>query len=374
MPAPSNFIPVNQPLLNGNEALYLRDCVESGWISSEGPYVQRFEEAFSQHLGGRECITVSNGSDALDLAVAVLDLQPGDEVILPAFTIISCVQAILRSGATPVLVDCDPLSWNMTPEAVAARITPRTRAIMAVHIYGLPVDMDPILEVARPLGIKVIEDAAEAIGLTYKGRRCGALGDIATFSFFANKHVATGEGGMVATADPAFAARCRSLRNLAFGPRRFVHEELGWNMRLTNLQAAVGLAQIERLEHTVDRKRRMGARYFELLEGIRGCTLPLRATPDAENVFWVFGLVLDDDVPFDAGEAMKRLGQAGIGTRPFFWPLHEQPVFCRQGMFAGECYPVSERLARRGFYVPSGVAITDAQIERVAAAVRQLLA
>ena len=272
---------------------------------------------------------------------------------------------MVRAGATPVLVDCDADTWNATADRIADRITPRTKAIMVVHIYGLPVDMDPVLELARRHGLKIIEDAAEMHGQTYKGRPCGSLGDISTFSFYPNKLVTTGEGGMVLTDDSGVAERCRALRNLCFQPgKRFVHEDLGWNFRISNLQAAVGVAQLERLDEFVARKRRIGAAYQERLRDIPGLQLPVARTAYAENIYWVFGVVLDEDVPFDAAEAMKRLAARGIGTRPFFWPMHEQPVLRRMGLFAGETYPNAERLARRGFYLPSGLPLTGAADRR----------
>lgn len=370
-----SFVPVNEPVLDGNEEAYLVDCVRSGWISSEGPYVARFEAALAARVGRRHGIAVANGSVALEVAVAALGLKAGDEVILPAFTIISCAAAVVRAGAVPVLADCDPRTWNMDPDRVRERITPRTRAIMVVHIYGLPTDLDPILALAREHGLKVIEDAAEMHGQTYRQRPCGSFGDISTFSFYPNKHITTGEGGMLVTDDAQLAENCRSLRNLCFKPeQRFIHDELGWNFRMSNLQAALGVAQLERLDEFVARKRRMGARYTELLEGTAGLQLPQPATEYAKNIYWVFGVVLDDDVGLDACEAMRQLTKQGIGTRPFFWPMHEQPVFRKMGLFTGECYPVAERIARRGFYLPSGLALTDGQIERSAAALRDLLA
>jgi len=257
---------------------------------------------------------------------------------------------------------------------IESRITPRTRAVMVVHIFGLPVDMDPVLALARRRGLKVIEDAAEVIGQTYRGRPCGSFGDLSTFSFYPNKHVTTGEGGMVLADDSVLAEKCRGLRNLCFKPeQRFLHDELGWNFRLTNLQAALGVAQLEKLHRSVATKRRMGARYTELLAGTRGLQLPVAKTAYADNIYWVYGMVLDDDVPFDAKEAMARLGKQGIGTRPFFWPMHEQPVLRRMGLFEGESYPVSERIARRGFYIPSGMALTEAQMDECAAIVREVL-
>jgi perosamine synthetase len=367
-------IPVNEPLLDGNEKKYLLECIDSGWISSEGPFVKRFEEAFAARVGRRHGIAVCNGSAALDTAVAALGIGPGDEVILPAFTIISCAASVVRAGATPVLVDSDPATWNMDPGQIESRLTKRSRAIMAVHTYGLPSDMDPILALARRHGLAVIEDAAEMHGQDYRGRPCGSFGALSTFSFYPNKHVTTGEGGMVVTDDPALAERCRSLRNLCFRPEaRFVHDELGWNFRMTNLQAALGLAQLERLENFVQRKRAMGREYTRLLAGTRGIRLPLHRTGYAESIYWVYGVVLEDAAGMDAREAMRRLGAAGIGTRPFFWPMHQQPVFEKMGLFAGERYPVAEMLARRGFYLPSGLALTPEQIAAAAQCLKELL-
>lgn len=371
----SDFIPVNEPLLNGNEKKYLLECIDTGWISSEGPFVKQFEELFAKRVERNHGIAVANGSGALDIAVQALQLGPGDEVILPAFTIISCAASIVRAGATPVLVDADPVTWNMNVGQVAERITPRTKAILVVHIYGLPVDLDPIIELALKHDLRIIEDAAEMHGQNYNGIPCGSFGDISTFSFYPNKHLTTGEGGMLVCDDPELAERCRGLRNLCFQTKkRFVHEELGWNYRMTNLQAALGLAQLERLDDFVERKRAMGRRYTALLRDIDGYQLPLERTAYAENIYWVYSLVLDDSIPFDAEEAMKRFAAAGIGTRPFFWPMHEQPVFKRMGLFTDESYPVAERLARRGFYLPSGLAMTEQQLERVAAVTREVFA
>lgn len=372
------FIPVNEPLLDGNEERYLVECVRTGWISSEGPFVARLEEGLARRMGRRHAIAVCNGSAALDAAVAALRLTPGDEVILPAHTIISCAAAVVRAGAVPVLADCDPQTWNVTAEGVAACITPRTRAIMAVHIFGLPAPMSGILALAEKHGLAVIEDAAEAIGQTCngpvcQGRPCGGLGTISCLSFYPNKHVTTGEGGMILTDDDALAERCRSLRNLCFQKRRFIHEELGWNFRMSNLQAAVGVAQLERLDGFLVRKRAIGALYDRLLAGTPGLQLPLAKTPDADNLYWVYGVVLDDAVPLDADEAMRRMAKAGVGTRPFFWPLHEQPVLRRMGFFAHDRHPVAERIARRGFYLPSGLAATDAQLEASAERLKRML-
>lgn len=370
----AEFVPVNEPLLDGNEKKYLNECIDTGWISSEGPFVRKFEELLAARVGRKHGVAVCNGSAALDVAVVALGIGSSDEVILPTFTIISCAAAIVRSGAKPVLVDSDPLTWNMDVNQIEEKITPKTKAIMVVHIYGLPVDMDPVLALAEKYGLMIIEDAAEVHGLDYKGEPCGSFGDISTFSFYPNKHITTGEGGIVLTDDEKLAERCRSLRNLCFQTKkRFVHEELGWNFRMSNLQAAVGLAQLERLDDFVSRKRRMGAAYTELLRDMSSLQPPVAKTDYAENIYWVYGLVIGDDLPLDAGDIMHRLGEKKIGTRPFFWPMHEQPVFKKMGLFAGENYPVAERIARRGFYIPSGLALTGEQIEKVVSAIRSIL-
>ncbi len=369
-----DFIPVNEPLLDGNEKKYLLECIESGWISSEGPFVKEFEQKFAIRMNRKHGIAVCNGTAALDASVDALGIGAGDEVIMPTFTIISCIGQIIRSGATPVLVDSDPVTWNMDVSQIEAKITPRTKAIMIVHIFGLPVDVDPVLDIAKRYGLKVIEDAAEMHGQTYKGRSCGSFGDISTFSFYPNKHITTGEGGMILTDDDDLAETCRSLRNLCFQPhKRFVHERLGWNMRMTNMQAALGLAQLERLDEFVERKRRMGARYTEILKDLNGVQLPLAKTEYADNIYWVYGLVFDDSTGMDAEEAMKRLAQQGIGTRPFFYPMHQQPVLRKMGFFEGESYPVAEQLYRQGLYIPSGMALSDLQVTTVVDVVRAAL-
>lgn len=359
-------VPVNAPALNGNEKKYLNECIDTGWISSEGPFIKKFEEGLAEKVGRKYGIAVSNGSVALDVAVAALGISKGDEVIMPTFTIISCAAAIVRAGATPVLVDADPLTWNMNIEQIENKITTRTKAIMVVHIYGLPVDMDKVLEIAKKYRLKIIEDAAEMHGQTYKGKMCGSFGDISTFSFYPNKHITTGEGGMVMTDDVELVEKCRSLRNLCFIPeKRFLHYELGWNFRMTNLQAALGVAQLEQLDKFVKRKREIGRKYndaFKIFEDI--VQLPLSQTEYAENIYWVYGLVLKTS-KIDAETAMKHLAKEGIGTRPFFWCMHEQPVFNKQGLFTNEKYPVAENLARQGFYIPSGLGLTDEEIDIV---------
>jgi len=367
-------VPVNQPLLDGNEKKYLLECIKTGWISSEGPFVKKFEEKFSARMGRKFGVAVCNGSAALEIAVATLGIGKGDEVIMPTFTIISCVAPLIRVGARPVLVDSDPLTWNMDVSQIQKKITQKTKAIMIVHIYGLPADIDPIFKLARKHGLKVIEDAAEMHGQTYKGKPCGSFGDISIFSFYPNKHITTGEGGMILTNNEILAEKSRGFRNLCFqANKRFIHNELGWNFRMTNLQAALGLAQLERLDEFVKRKRTMGKLYTKLLSGVDGIELPLERTDYAENIYWVFGVILSDKLDFNADEAMRRLAKLTIGTRPFFWPMHEQPVFQKMGLFRGERYPVAERLARRGFYLPSGLALTTKQIKHVVLSIKSII-
>ena len=360
------FIPVNIPLVDGNEKKYLNECIDTGWISSEGPFVKQFEDQFANRVQRKYAIAVTNGTAALDVGIEALGIGPGDEVILPAFTIISCIGQIIRSGATPVLVDSDPLTWNMNLKQVEEKITEHTKAIMVVHIFGLPVDVEPLLEIAKNKNIKIIEDAAEMHGQTYYEKPCGSFGDISTFSFYSNKLITTGEGGMLVTDDEQLAMDCRSLRNLCFQPKkRFVHERLGWNYRMTNLQAALGLAQLERLDEFVQRKRRMGKKYTQGLRVLNEVQLPLEKTDYAENIYWVFGLVLDDSIGFDAEEAIKMLGEKGIGCRPFFCPMNQQPVLREMGFFINESYPVAERLYKQGFYIPSGTALNSEHINHV---------
>jgi perosamine synthetase len=277
------------------------------------------------------------------------------------------------AGGVPVLVDSDADTWTMDINQVAAKITSRTRAIMPVHIYGHPVDMDPIHDLAKQHHLIVIEDAAEAHGAEYKGRKCGGLGDLSCFSFYANKIITTGEGGMVLTNDKAYAEKLRSLRNLGFKKeRRFYHTELGNNFRLTNIQAAIGVAQLEKIEESVQKKRWMGHAYQDRLKNIECLQLPIEQ-PWAKNVYWMYGLVLDESHHMDARQFADRLSEQGIMTRPFFMGMHEQPVFQDMGLFAGEAYPVAERLARQGLYLPSGLSITEEQIDQTCAAVHRVL-
>jgi perosamine synthetase len=367
------FIPVSQPLLGDNVLPLVRECIETNWISSEGRFIAEFEQQWARYCGALHGVSVSNGTTALQVAMKALKLEPGSEVIIPAYTIICCATAVLEADCVPVLVDADPDTWCMDPEQVDAAVTARTRAIMPVHMFGHPVDMRRIMAIARKHGLSIVEDAAEAHGAEVEGRRVGSFGEMSCFSFYANKIITTGEGGMVLANNDTYADRLRSLRNLGFRPdRRFYHTEIGYNYRLTNMQAAVGVAQIARIDEHIKRKRRMAKAYHERLSDLAQLTLPIERDW-AKNVYWMYCVILSDDVDFDAVEFARRLSVRGIDTRPLFLGMHEQPVLRERGLFAGECYPVAERLARRGLYVPSGLTLSEDQIDSVCAAVRAVL-
>lgn len=376
------MIPVNEPQLNHRDLENVAECVRTGWISSAGRFIGEFEQRFAEYCGRKYGIGVCNGTAALQMAVACLELKPGDEVILPTFTIISCALAVVYNGGVPVLVDSDPDTWCMNVNQVEEKITSRTRAIMPVHIYGHPVDMDPLLDLAKKHRLTIIEDAAEAHGAEYLTgrntsrpiwRRCGGFGDMSCFSFYANKLITTGEGGIVLTDDAKTAEKLKSLRNLCFQPdRRFFHEELGFNYRMTNIQAALGLAQLERVDNIVSRKRRMGQEYNRRLKDLDALQLPTEASW-AKSVYWMYGVVLSDDAGINAEGFAKKLRERGVETRPFFLGMHEQPAFHKRNLFVGERYPVTERLARRGLYLPSGLALTEGQMAHVGDAVCEVL-
>jgi len=367
------LIPVNEPLLTEADFASVMDALRSGWISGAGQHVEAFEQSWAAYCERKHGVAVANGSLALHLAINLLDLQPGDEVILPSFTIISCIWPIILAGATPILVDVDSRTWTMDVEQVRQRITSRTRAIMPVHIYGNPVDMQPLLDVAHEYGLHIVEDAAEAHGGEYRGRKIGSFGTASCFSFYANKLVTTGEGGMVLLDDDALAERARRFRNLGFQPgRRFVHAELGFNFRLTNLQAALGVRQVERIEEIVACKRAMGKAYTERLCQLPELELQIEQ-PWSRSVYWMYGVLIRERTGLDAAELARRLAASGIETRPFFLGMHEQPVLRERGLFNGEAYPVTERLARQGLYLPSGLTLHMSQIDKICEAVREAL-
>jgi perosamine synthetase len=371
MPEPEHEvrrIPVAAPVLAGREREYVLDCLDTTWISSSGRYVQAFEEGFAEFCGTRHAIGCCNGTVAVHLALMAAGVGPGDEVIVPTLTYVASANPILYQGATPVFVDSEPDTWNMDPEAVAAAITPRTKAIVVVHLYGHPADMDPIVSVAREHDVAIVEDAAEAHGAEYKGRRTGALGDVSTFSFYGNKIITTGEGGMVLCDDDELATLIRQMRGQGQDPqRRYWFPIVGFNYRLTNVAAAIGLGQLEMIDWHIARRREVAAWYEEELGGVAG----LRLSPEAEwaqSAFWISCLLLEDGGEPERDALMAELAEQGVETRPFFYPVHTLPMYL--GEDGRGAFPVAESLAARGINLPSGAGLTRDDVAYVAAAIR----
>ena len=362
------MIPVNKPLFSGNESKYLLNCIKSGWISSTGEYVKKFEKKFANYIGRKFSTSVSNGSVALEIALKALNLKSGSEVILPTFTIISCCNAIIKAGLKPVLVDCDEDTFNMNIDHVKNKINKNTSAILMVHIYGITVDVDKILKLAKKYKLKVIEDAAEVHGQKYKNNLCGSFGDISTFSFYANKHITTGEGGMILTNNKRIFESILSLKNLYFGKgiNRFKHYGIGSNQRFTNLQASIGLAQLEKINQIIKKKYFIGDYYTKKLSVLADkINLPLQKKKYCKNIYWVYGILIKDAYKYNADKIIKSLKKEGIECRPFFYPMHMQPVYKKMKIFNNKKYPVSEKISKKGFYIPSGVGITKKDQDKV---------
>jgi perosamine synthetase len=368
--APSHHrrIPVAEPSLSGNEMKYVTECIETAWISSQGPFVRRFEADIAKRLGAEHALAVSNGTVALHLALLALGVGPGDEVIVPDLTFAATINTVIQAGATPVIVDVDRRSWNIDPAAAAAAITPRTKAIMPVHLYGQPADMDPIMALADRHGLFVIEDAAEAMGSSYKGKMCGAIGHAGTFSFFSNKLITTGEGGAVVFRDAAVAQRARRLRDHGMDPaKRYWHIEVGYNYRLTNLQAALGCAQLEQLDTFLARKLDVAKRYGARLESVDGITLPASLT-GCFNSYWAYSMIGDfPSLGLTRDEFMARLDAAGVETRPLFYPLHVMPPY-RNYVHNRDC-PVTNELSDNGISLPSAVTLTAGEVSYIGAVI-----
>jgi perosamine synthetase len=374
MTKPFRRIPIAEPDLSGNEEKYVIECIRTGWISSKGKFVDQFEEKFASYVGVRHAIAVSSGTAALHLALVALDIQPGDEIIMPTFTMIACANVAKYLGAKPVLVDSEISTWNIDPNKIKERITDKTKAIMVVHIYGHPADMDPIMKIAKKYGLYVIEDAAEAHGAEYKGKKVGSIGDIGCFSFYANKIITTGEGGMVVTNDDSIAEKTRKLRDQAYNLKLrkwLVHDNIGYNYRLTNLQAAIGLAQLERVEEFVKRHRENAYYYNALLNEVRGITLPPNA-PWAKNVYWMYTILINEEVlGVTRDKLMKRLEEHGIDSRATFLPIHLQPPY--KDAYKYEKYPVAELFGRSGVNLPSGNTTTKEDIECIVTVIKDMI-
>lgn len=366
------MIPVCTPLLGNKEKKYIEECLHTNWISSFGKYIKLFEDAFSQYCGRKYGITTTSGTTALHLALAALNIGPGDEVIMPSFTIASTAFAVLYCGAKPVFVDSEPDTWNMDPNKIRTKITRRTKAILPVHIYGHPCDMSAIMKLANRSGLYVIEDAAESHGAEYKGKKVGGIGHIGCFSFYGNKIITCGEGGMVVTNNQKIAQRCRSLKNVAFiETKRFWHQDIGFNYRMTNIQAALGLAQFEQIEELVNRRRQNAALYSALLADVKGLTLPVER-PDVKNVYWMYGILIGKDFGVNRNDLMQRLREKGIETRTFFIPLHNQPFLKKKDLASQELFPVAEDIAHRGLYLPSSSGLKRKEIEYVCYCIKKM--
>lgn len=368
------MIPVNRPVVSEADILAITDALRNTWISGETPPIADLENTLKDILGVSNVVAVNTGTTAIDLSVEAIDIQAGDECVVPSFTIMSSVSNLLRHGARLVLVDSDPVTWSINATMAAGAITKDTRLVLPVHIYGLPVDMDPIMEKVQDSQTFVLEDAAEALGVKYKGQHCGAIGNAGVFSFYANKVVTGGEGGAVATNDTEFAERVRYFRNLCFNPnQRFVHEDLGWNARLAGLPAALISSQLKRLDGLIDKKIAIGERYLSGLDGHPWIEFHPSSTTFSKNTYWVFGVVLNGDSPFDAEGLQRVLREIGIDTRRFFCPIHLQPLASRYSISTFGDMTVAERLWTRGIYLPSGLGNTFDEIDRVIEALWKLV-
>jgi len=354
------WIPVAAPALAGNEKTYVMDCLQSNWISSSGKYVEQFESAFAEFCGVKYALSCCNGTTALHLALMALGVGPGDEVIVPTLTFVATANSVTYCGARPIFVDSEPETWNIDPTQIESLITPRTKGIIVVHIYGHPADMDPILGIAKKHGLFIVEDAAEAHGAEYKGRRVGSLGDIATFSFYGNKIITTGEGGMVVTNDEKLATQVRQLKGQGMDPnRRYWFPIVGYNYRMTNIAAAIGLAQLEKADWHINRRREIAVQYARHLRHLPGITIQTEK-PWAHNVYWMTSIVLDEKLPISRDSVMAKLAEVGVETRPFFFPMHTLPMY--KDLAHGRSYPVASRLAAQGINLPSSAMLSNEDI------------
>ncbi len=361
------FIPVNTPLINSQDALVVSKTIKSGWVSSEGPSVKEFENKLSKFLNRKFGCAVSSGTAALEIAIRSLDLKKNDEVIMPSFTIISNAMAIVKSLAKPILVDVNLDTWNIKIEDIEKKITKKTKCLMIPHIYGLSNDMDKILKIAKKYNLYLIEDAAEVLGLKYKNKFCGSFGDISILSFYANKHITTGEGGMLLTNNKNLNNKFKDYRNLCFGSKknRFNHYDISWNYRYTNIQAALGLNQLKRINKIVKKKHEIGDYYYKHFKNIKNIILQPNKLSYCKNIYWVFGIVIKKNNKNKINEVISKLAKRNIGTRPFFWPMHKQDAFKNKGLFKGIRLPNSEFIAKNGFYLPSGLGLSLKELKFV---------
>ena len=372
----NNFIPVNVPKIYKQDKINVKDCLYKGWISSEGSYVKKFERDFSKYINKKYGVAVANGTASLEIALKSLNLKKNDEVIIPSFSIISTALCVIKLGLKAVLVDCDLKNWNTKPEDIISKINNKTKVIIITHIYGFPVDIKKILNFIKNKKIKIIEDSAEMIGQDIGGKKCGSFGHISTFSFYANKHITTGEGGMILTNDKNIYNRCKSLRNLCFGKSnhsRFNHDDIGWNYRMSNLQAALGCGQLKNIKSIIKRKREIGRRYYNNLKNNKNIYIQPLKNSYSKNIYWVFGILIKKKVRLDNKKLMNYLLKKGIQSRSFFWPMHKQKIFLKMKLFANEKHPNAEFLSKKGLYLPSGLGISNKQIDIVSKTTNEIL-
>ena len=372
----NKFIPVNVPKIFNQEKINVKKCLDTGWISSEGKYVKKFEESFSKYNKRIFGVAVSSGTAALEIGMKSLNLKKGDEVIIPTFSIISTALCVIKLGLKPVLIDSNIYTWNVDSDQVIKKITKKTKAIIITHIYGFPVDMKKILAIAKRKNIKIIEDSAEMIGQTYFKKRCGTFGDLSTFSFYANKHITTGEGGMILTNNKKIYNKCKSLRNLCFGigTKKFNHDDIGWNYRMTNVQAAIGCGQLKNISWIIRRKRQIGKRYIFILKNCNKIYIQPYKLSYSKNIFWVFGILLKKNANISRDQVIKKLLKHNIQTRNFFYPMHKQKIFKKMKLFTKRHkFPNSDCLSKKGFYLPSGLGITNVEIDFVAKTLLKIL-
>jgi perosamine synthetase len=364
-------IPVCRPTLAGNELRYVEECVKTGWISSMGSNIPKFEEMFAKAIGMKYAVATTSGTTALHLALHTLGIGPGDEVIIPDFTMIACANAVRYTGAKSVLVDAEPRTWNIDPDKIEEKITERTKAIMPVHIYGHPSEMDRILEIAAKHNLWVIEDSAEAHGAVYKNKKAGSMGDVSCFSFYANKIITTGEGGIIATNNGEIYEKLKIIRSQAFSKERhFWHKYVGFNYRMTNLQAAIGVAQMEKFDELVEMRIKNAKLYNFLLKDIKGLVLPPE-TENIKNVFWMYSIKVTEKLGVSRNELREKLAERGIETRAFFIPMHMQPIYREE--FTGQKYPVSDELCQSGLQLPSSSDLTEDEIGYIARCIKEII-
>jgi perosamine synthetase len=357
------LLQVAAPMFIGNEQKYVMDCVESSWVSSQGPYIERFENLFADFCEVPHAICCSNGTTALHLVLAAMDIGPGDEVIVPTLTFVATANAVRYCGATPIFVDCDPDTWAMDPAQITAKITPRTKGIIVVHLFGNPAEMDAVQAIADRHGLFLLEDAAQAPGAEYRGRRVGSIGKLATFSFFGNKIITTGEGGMITTKDADLAARIRILKSQGMDPnRRYWFKVVGYNYRMTNMAAALGLGQLETIDWHLARRRQVADWYRERLQGVAGLTWQSEREW-ARHVWWMFTAVLDEQLPVERDMVMAKLLEAGFETRSVPYPIHQLPIY--QEETRGQAFPAADHISRRGINLPTSSHVTEAHVDQI---------